>query len=25
MFNANWTVNQAFHDTQRAMVPSPNV
>jgi hypothetical protein len=25
MFDANWTANQAFHGTQRTMVPSPNV
>jgi hypothetical protein len=25
MFDANRTANQAFHGTQRAMVPSPNV
>jgi hypothetical protein len=25
MFDANRIVNQAFHGTQRAMVPSPNV
>jgi hypothetical protein len=25
MFDANQTANQAFHGTQRAMVPTPNV